>query len=546
MTLDVELLAEFADEVSELADAIETELSLALRAEAGGGAPSERPTALREIERCLHTIKGNTGALGFGQQSSDASDELARVRRLMSDERQRIAGHAAEQLRGYLTRTRRWLASDLCKAPRASVTPAPQVALDGSAPAAGAAPAANASAPAGEAWDREADALLATAPLQIQPDIASLASLARRRLEELLAAADREGPALLPIDDGLPLRKAATLVSPPRLVPAGERQRALADAPIRQPPWVGYAYEARAAADTGWALARALSDTHPALAHQAVRLAEVLDSFGNWSVDARREPLAPHFDELARGFGGRAQAAGRQLRVAFEAAGLLISPLVGRFVCAQLRTVLDAALRIERGWPESATVSIGASRRDDGGLRVELDGLPPARGSNEMWLQEPSWRLGKIGVELSSAVASDQLQLELPALHAVEVLLAWTGRAPVGIPWHRVLELRQQAVLADLQRDGQELALLDLRIGEQGAGDPGAEDVADLVVINGLAGPLAVAVDGLLRREEMLVEPRRDAPPGARVAGFCFGLDAHNRIPLLGPAVATRDDEEIS
>ncbi len=557
----------------------------------------------RNIQRGLHTIKGNSPAFGFEEFGEVASALLERVKVVahsgMKEESRTLAPLVLE----FVTRSRQYLGlvregrsrplfggifkslrdqlSHLSPSARPSVAPAGNGSeTHGQESAEG---TSRGSDPGGEA-DRptsksrpslksKLETILAGAP-PVQPNLEQLSKLAARRLKlrsERAVAAERPRPApagrvpgeatpnellverVEPAAQAVqsagsdPVGSAAPVSSPSRMtiapVEAAPRQ---VEVPASSEV-ASLAIEALRAREAA-AMVSAEIERNPDLRRQMARVVDFLDDFCSWARGRQMVPLQKFLDRCVDDLRALASRSGLDVEIAAERTSRPTLPLLGELVeqaITELLRGLSLLWKRDQGH-RSLTLNVPESS-DRVEIRISGAGSPAALATR-LRVYSVKRRLEEIGGALVTGSAGEDLVVVLPEhLHSIEVCLLRSGETHVGVPGHRViasLEIQRQDVRSTgseyrCRFEDGEIAVLDLTESTPGDASDGREERCLVVLCDGKQRH-GLIVDEFLGRREMLVRLDAGFSQGSDIVGSCFAVSEEQTVPLVDFKAAGR------
>jgi len=494
-------VGEFLDETWEILDSLQA-------ACAEGQGPGAFKDHLKTIERNLHTIKGNAAAFGFDELSSAAARTLDWLRaELRVPGKEIVRPEDLPPVLKFTAQLRQYLAI-----------------LDPEAlPPAGFWAESPASTPApksGEApdWEAGVKEILSSAP-PVTPQIdtivwSAIQKLSQKGSQEAVEPAHGE-----------------CLSAPAAKASAGSLSASAVHA---------YAFEA--AVKASWL--RRMGEkcqSNRGLEAAVCELAELLATFGRWSVESRLAPLSSFLASTAAAGEAKPSPAKPRHRVELSGCEIPVLPLAGRLIDSLLDEMLRAdSAPAARDSDTPAPVRL-AALRDGDSIKVDILGLgglewTPAKLHMDLLRQ----RLERCGVSIHRADEADGkscISISVPyPFDGMEVLVVQAGSDRIGLPCHRVVAVLdppddQQPIRCDggwLEALGERFQLLDLTASSE----PAAQGDA-FVLLRTDKVRRALKVDKVLRREVMTVtSPGQDALPGAAF-GLCLSIEQLEWLPFL-------------
>jgi hypothetical protein len=535
-----EIIGEFLSESIEILDAMTRTAGALRRAE---GCPGGRD----ELERGLHTIKGNAATFGFDDFAGAAARVLERVQGGGDGDGGGPGEGAGEEVldlvEGFIAEARAYL-QDGARDGRGYFARlwGDGEARDGEGTPAGVDQRTERPSPGGELLK-----VLESAPA-VRPRVGELIQMA---VDELSAGGRGRGapPAgeRVRAETSQP-QAAQDGARGDRRSPAEEEGAGGVDGASRlapsgaDPDPHGFALEAFFVAESlASSLLQHEGDSRLKMTLSGV--VQILRSFGGWSARRRGVPLLAYLREAAGWAERTAGGSGISLTVEVREPGLSVVRALGRLLRALLKEVFYAVI----SGPEmngdgrwSARVEV---ETDGAFLCVRVTGLPRSRtGRGRLRLYLLQQRIEKSRVSISIAPSDEEIRISVPAgLDGMEMLLLHAGAQRLGVPAHRVVRIAPAATAeanaggGSVDLDGERLPLVDLTAaigmeGAQGAGFPGE---ASLVVVRAGRGDVALKADEVLERQEAIVWLSPDGALHGDAMCLCVSRRGLELIPVL-------------
>ncbi|MHC4662728.1 MAG: Hpt domain-containing protein [Planctomycetota bacterium] len=299
----------------------------------------------------------------------------------------------------------------------------------------------------------------------------------------------------------------------------------------------GYACEALCATGTAGELETSLGKSNPELLVYLNRITDIMVNFGHMVLEIRQSPLSGYLEDLARWAEELATSLDNLIKVDIKCEGINVLPGVGRFICQMIKEVFSFALPLrKRDGDKVVPITITVEKNES--LVIRIIGFPSfMRATTNLRLFTLQKRMeatrGRIGLQ----AAQDEVTFEFPnLLFSLEVLVAKTGTSQLGIPAHRILEIIEippsngdkTLRLNEFEWNGKPVEVMNLM-------ETPASAEACIVLLRSSSGIVAVAVDGITQRKEMLIKPDINEHPGVVIIGSCIAVEDGDRIPLLNP-----------
>lgn len=308
----------------------------------------------------------------------------------------------------------------------------------------------------------------------------------------------------------------------------------------------GYAFEAWCLADVARKLGGRFQSTDWELAWGLPRIAELLSNFSQWGVESRRVPLGEYLMNTGKWVEDMSRTLGSGLVVNVSGEDIHVMPQVGEFISLVLREVVSASLPGSHDGKFTATALLFdfGKQQDTGRIQLRVSGLPAlTRTTMDLKIFDIKERLAGVGGSIARGPQQNEIMFELPeALHCIDVLVARTGeRAALGIPWHRIVDVAEQAPPRAVDSNGKtwvdwkgrKIEVMDLRevpVGEE------RKDGGCVVFLRDGAGVMGVQLKGVVQpRRDVLVEHMPPIHAETMIFGACITVEDGRRIPLLIP-----------
>ena len=404
----------------------------------------------KNIERGLHTIKGNAVCFGFLELSKVASRVLEAVRADSRSDTERGASLAPLILE-FVTRSRQYLglvrpgrplpeeffggifqsfADQLGVHRPQELTPTSNHARSES----------TAEASLGE----EIQALLAEAP-PVKPDLSKLSELGAKRLN-FKRVPKNHGPAAgtrrhgePPIStaarkEGRPGRRAGAASEPVRRS-TSEAATIKSAAPCLYPAaapgevdegqlaWGvrGFAFEALCAGEALSAMKTEM-DQNPELNRRTTHLLDLLMTFSQWALGSRMVSLERFLAQSADEVRSLFEGSGLDFRISVGEVNIPLLPILGRYIQRALVDTLRGLLPLSKDHSEKGLALGLSAANGPGGMEIRVSGLNPLT-SSAAWLRIDlvRRRFQEIGGELVTSAYDQDLVIRVPGnLHSMD------------------------------------------------------------------------------------------------------------------------------
>jgi hypothetical protein len=482
---------------------------------------SNEPSLEREeVDRGLHTLKGNAGALGYEEFSQAACHVLDQLR-LRRDHDPRLSKREMSLVLRFVTVARQFLfLLSNERPPRAgffSHFAAP------SRPR----PAQPAAKPprAGVAAELE-DERLAAEIEQILQGVPPLEPDPRR----LLRRGRRSPAAAMP--EAPPPPHPAPSTSPEPVV---EEIESSPDPSVAAAALAGFGFEARSVLRS---LASIPEDAVGRAWRSHLKAArDLLDELREASIRTRSVPIEMYLNDMARWGRRMAISVDDRLDISVSSNGVQVLPGVGDLLCMLLREVLDLTLPLRADDWTGGQPAIAFEARRSRRLELHVSGSPSLQRNTtreKIRLCATLQLLEEIGGSLTPGSGTQEVILSLQDDDLVDVPVIVVGEGPhaVALPAHRLVDVigctPEDVRAGDLTREGG--AIPWMRRKTVGIGKPDAELHA--LVFSTAEGLRGLAATGRLQRRGLLVRPHSGRVP-SQTLGFCISPEDGARIPLL-------------